>query len=230
MVYYTVRMDELTMVRHLENFFAQQGFLTKKEVSAGYGRADLVLVKLNGKKCKVRKDHKQSVPLLKEKFFQVLRQLPDIKNKNSNPLSFEELISRVSVSKNYLKYFLLPELEKNGYIKKIDDKYFYKVNGWVPLAKEVVAIEAKLSSWRQGFIQANRYTSFADKSYLALPFNKGHLVDKALLRKHNIGLYLLSENNKLVTEAIRPINKTRATEDKRNFVTEFYLNEVFNSV
>lgn len=220
-------MDEFTMVRRLAKYFSDQGFLTRQEVGAGYGRADLVLVKLNKNKCKIRQKRKQVSPLLKEHFFQILRQLPDIKDKkNIQPMSFNDLSSSVSMSKSYLKYHLLRELELAGYIKKIDNEYFYKINGWVPLVQEMVAIEAKLKDWKRGFIQANRYKSFADKSYLAILAKHSHLIDTKLLITHNIGLFLVSDDGKQAEEVITPTLKNIAKPDKRNFVSELYLQDV----
>lgn len=219
-------MDELTMVRHLSAYFSKKGFFTKQEVSAGYGRADLVLVKLNKAKCAIRKNRKQVTPLLKEHFFQILRQLPDIDDsKQKSPMSFKELSKSVSVSDSYLKYHLLRDLEEAGYIKKVENEYFYKVNGWVPLVKEMIAIEAKLRDWKRGFIQANRYKSFADKSYLAILNKYSHLVDLETLALHNIGLFVLSDDCTHVQEVLKPNLSERTKQDKRNYVSELYLHE-----
>lgn len=216
------------MVRHLAKHFSEKGFLTRKEVGAGYGVADLVLVKLNKEKCKIRKKRKQTTPLLKEHFFQVLRQLPDIE-KDIPPMSFNDLYTSVSVSKSYLKYHLLRELEIAGFVKRVDKEYYYKVNGWVPLVQEMVAIEAKLRDWKRGFIQANRYKTFADKSYLAILEKYSHLVDIDLLTTHNIGLFLVSDDGKTVDEVLTPTATNKARPDKRNYVSELYLQDVLRA-
>ncbi len=218
------------MVRYLARHFSNQGFLVRQEVSAGYGRADLVLVKLNPKKCAIRKKRKQVTPLLKENFFQVLRQLPDIDDrKKLPPRGIDELVQSVPVSKSYLKYHLLRELEDNGYVKKIDDNYYYKVNGWVPLVSEMIAIEAKLRDWRRGFIQANRYKYFADKTYLAILAQYRHLVDDEILARQNVGLFILSEDGKNVEEIICPKSQDKAKQDKRNFVSELFLYDALSN-
>jgi hypothetical protein len=38
-----------------------------------------------------------------------------------------------------------------------------------PALERVVAVEAKLSDWRGGLLQASRYCAFADQAYLAVP-------------------------------------------------------------
>lgn len=215
-------MDELTLVRHLARIFNKKGFLVKTEIGAGYGIADLVLVKLNKAKCKVRRYNNQRHPLLKESYFAVLKHLPD-EGTSTEPLHYPDLLKRTNLSNHFLKYNVLKTLESCGYIKEVDGNRFFKVNGWVPLAKEVIAIEAKLQDWRRGFIQANRYKSFADKVYLAIPECYLHRVNRELLISQNIGLIALSDDTKTIKEEIKPSKNMLFVEDKRNYVAEHYL-------
>jgi len=66
-----------------------------------------------------------------------------------------------------------------------EDKYYYKINGWIPMAKEIIAIEAKLKNWRRGIAQANRYKTFANKTYLAIPVEQEKNVNKDILKKYS---------------------------------------------
>lgn len=211
-------MNEKTLVELLEYYFQEQGFLTATEISAGYGRADLVLGKLNEKHSIIRKSHNQLQPLFKEFYFEVLRKLPDIDH-DEEPIHIDELVSNVSFSENNLKYRILSYLEENRYIEKVDNKYLYKINGWVPLTSEIIAIEAKLTNWKRAFLQANRYKSFADKVYIAMPENKSHLVDKDLLTSHGVGLFSFDESNGL-TELVKAKKTNESVPDKRNLVSE----------
>lgn len=216
-------MDELELVNCIEKIYSKKGYITLKEISAGYGRADLVLGKLDNSNCLLRQKHNQKKPLLKERFFEVLRNIPDI-NSAHKPISIKELNKKINFSKTYLKKNILSYLEENGYILKVENKYFYKIDGWVPIANEVIAIEAKLSAWKKGVLQANRYKSFADKVYLALPEKKAHLVNISLLSELNIGLIVLSENRKKIYELYNPITISKSLPDKRNFVSEILWN------
>lgn len=63
-----------------------------------------------------------------------------------------------------------------------------------------IAVEAKISDWKNGLIQAQRYLLFSDYSYLALPKNNIKLVDKDLLKEAGIGL--LAIDNKCLEEII----------------------------
>lgn len=58
-----------------------------------------------------------------------------------------------------------------------------------------VAVEAKISDWRNGLIQAQRYLLFSDYSYLALPEKSVKLVDFEMLKKEGIGLLSIREDD-----------------------------------
>lgn len=219
---YTGLMDELTLVCHLEEIFKRKGFLVKKEIGTGYGIADLVLTKLSKKKCNIRKSNKQITPLLKESYFTVLRHLPDI-DEGLDAMDYAELLKKTNLSNHFLKYDVLKTLESCGFVKEVENQKYFKVNGWVPLAKEVIAIEAKLQNWKRGFIQANRYKAFADKVYLAMPEQYAHRVDKKLLKSQNIGLIILKNSQKAIRKEIEPVQNKHFVEDKRNYVLEHYL-------
>lgn len=214
-------MTEKAFVKQLERVFIQEGYLTKKEVGVGYGVADLVLVKLNPKQCAIRLENKQFKPLLREEFFKIFYHLPDI-DSGENPVDLNYLIQKTSLSKSFLKYSVLRQLEKDGYVKRVENNFYFKINGWIPIAKEIIAIEAKMKNWKRGFLQANRYKSFANKVYLAVPSKIEHLVDRKLLQKHGVGLIVLdtgsNKKKTLPVKTIEPLNPF-----KHNLATEFVL-------
>jgi hypothetical protein len=212
-------MTEKSFVKQLEKIFIKEGFLTKREVGVGYGVADLVLARLDSKKCAVRVRNKQFKPLLREDFFKIFYHLPE---DHKSPVSLNYLIKKTNLSESFLKYSILKKLEKDGYVKRTEKNLYFKVNGWIPMAKELIAIEAKMKDWRRGFLQANRYKSFANKVYLAIPSKIEHLVDKKLLKKHGVGLIVLNtDTNKkkvLSVKTIKPLNHFQ-----NNFASEFFL-------
>lgn len=214
------------MVRHLAKHFSHQGYITKTEVAAGYGRADLVLATLNESKCLIRKKNKQVTPLLKEQYFHILNCLPDIHDKSTTqPVKLSELAKLTPVTSNYLKYELLENLIEAGYVKEVNKELYYKVNGWVPLVKEMIAIEAKLRDWKRGYLQANRYNSFADKTYLAILERHSHSVNLDLLKTHGVGLFTVSDDGSEVKELLIGKPSPRTQSDKRNMVAELYLKD-----
>lgn len=216
--------SEEEFVESLEQWFTEKGYLAKREVNIGNGVVDLVLAKLNKSKVNLRKRRNQKDSLLKEYFFTALRYIPD-KDTGKKPIQMDELQRRTMLSKNLLRYKILRDLEESGHIISTDDNSYLKINGWIPLAKEIVAIEAKLKDWKRGFIQANRYTTCADKVYLAIPEQISHLPDKKLLRSFGIGLLSFSAHQKRLNILIESPNQGGKTnQDKRNYVAEYFWN------
>jgi len=216
-------MTEKTFVKQLESIYKKEGFLTRQEVGVGYGVADLVLVKLIPEQCAIRLRNKQLRPLLREDYFKIFRYLPEEKS-GKKPAALDHLVKRTKLSRSFLKYHILRKLEHDGYIKKVDGSFYFKINGWMPIAEEIIAIEAKLKDWKKGFIQANRYKSFANKVYLALPANRAHLVNEVLLRRHNVGLIAFDSVASEIKKAVHPRTAQPHNVFKYDFAAEFFLN------
>jgi hypothetical protein len=58
-----------------------------------------------------------------------------------------------------------------------------------------IAVEAKISDWKNGLVQAQRYLLFSDYSYLALPERNIKLVDTNLLKDVGIGLLAIGDGD-----------------------------------
>lgn len=58
-----------------------------------------------------------------------------------------------------------------------------------------VAVEAKISDWKNGLIQAQRYRLFSDYSYLALPEENIRFVDMEKVKEFGIGLLAVKEGS-----------------------------------
>jgi hypothetical protein len=215
-------MTEQSFVEQLEKAYGRSGYLTKRELGVGYGVADLVLLRLNPTQCTVRLAHKQLRPLLKEDYFKVFESLPD-QDGGKLPVTLERLTRKTKLSKRTLKYDTLKFLEQGGYVRQAADGLYFKVNGWIPIAEETIAIEAKLHDWKRGFLQANRYKSFANRVYLAIPSERGHLVNQRLLRRHNVGLIFFDARTSTLQEIIRPRFAKPRNRIKHNFASEFFM-------
>jgi hypothetical protein len=217
-------MTEKTFVKQLEKIFEQEGFFTKREVGVGYGVADLVVIKkdkLNQRRCAIRRDYGQFSKLLREDYFKILEQVPD-QGAGRKPIALEDLIEKTHLSKSFLKYTILRTLEEKKYIKREGKNFYFKISGWMPIADEVIAIEAKMRNWKRGFIQANRYKSFADKVYLAVPVETAHLVDKKLLKKHHVGLIVFDAQANEKKTALPVKGHEPLNDYKRNLAIEFF--------
>jgi len=217
-------MNESQFVKLLEHKFASEGYVTQRELGVGYGIADLVLFKFNKNKCVIRRNNKQYKKLNNEVYFKIFDYLPEFGSKRKSRL--EILSKNLNISKNTLKYKYLKKLENDGFIRRVDENLYFKINGWMPLAGEIIAIEAKMKDWKRGMFQANRYKSFAHKTFLAFPQEKGYLVDREMLRKHNIGLILFNVENREI-KSIQPQKKIPLNWYKFNLASEFAINKRF---
>lgn len=82
-----------------------------------------------------------------------------------------------------------------------------------------VAVEAKISDWKNGLVQAQRYLLFSDYSYLALPEKNIKLVDIELLKE--VGIGLLSIKDSVLEEILTP---------QKSCECEYYLKYMHTSV
>lgn len=58
-----------------------------------------------------------------------------------------------------------------------------------------ISVEAKISDWKNGLVQAQRYLLFSDYSYLALPERNIKLVDTNVLKDVGIGLLAIGDED-----------------------------------
>lgn len=83
------------------------------------------------------------------------------------PCSVAELAAAAGVGVAYLKRSLLPELEEGGWVRR-------EGGAWVsphpirPLARWILAVEAKRRDWRRATEQAERYRRFANRTVVVL--------------------------------------------------------------
>lgn len=214
-------MSEAAFVKKLEKVFSQEGFYTRREVGVGYGVADLVLFKPNREKILKRLGHGQHKPLLNESFFKVLGNITDIEVSDV-PTNLNDIEQRVAISSATLKYKILPQLKKAGYIREVEKNYYLKINGWLPIGKELIAIEAKLHDWRRGLRQAARYKSFAHRSYLAVPKDVASLIPKEMVEKYGVGLISFDVDTCCKRVLVSAKSKRPHNVDKRDYASEFF--------
>lgn len=116
-------------------------------------------------------------------------------------------------------------LLKDGYIEQVEKRTYVKSYTIEKPALKLVAIEAKLRDWKQGIIQARRYKSFTDESYLALLSQYEKNVDYDLLDAHDIGLILVDEKDGSITFKRRPIGVR--PQHMAAIETSMYADEIF---
>lgn len=212
--------NEYDFVSALSKSINLNGYIHQREVKTDHGYADLVLSKLNNKKACLRLKHNQFSFIPSERYFSILRIIPDIE-KSDSPISIQEIETKTNISKSVLRYKMIDFLVNNNYLKRVDGNFYYKINGWVPLTDEHIAIEAKLFDWKSGIKQALRYRSFAQKVYLALPSERIHLVDFQMLQQFNVGLISFNYNTNEVNISYECTSEDPWDIDRNNYVSEF---------
>lgn len=218
-------MLEGRVVDLVADYFEEKGYLTSREVGVGYGIADLVAYRLNLDNCRIRLQNRQTRALPRVEYYKILRLLPDIQDADGG-LSISVLVKHISLSKKYLRDLLLSNLVIWGYVKHLGQQVYAKVDGFIPVSKEVVAIEAKVSDWKKGAIQAKRYTLFANRVFLAIDSRYAHRVNEDLLRRHGIGL--ISVSAKGATELLHATKTSPRDPDGFAFASESLWNS-FNT-
>ena len=163
--------------------------ITAREFSAGYGVADVVGATLCGEGCELRKEKRLEVALDHHHIVQVLLAL-----RSEGRTSLPYILRRVALSESTLRGKVLPQLDKLGVIERCGDGYVRLIFAPPKPARNVVAVEAKQTRWRDAILQARRYTFFANQSYVAVWAKTAARVDKSLLYRHRVGLISVEPN------------------------------------
>ncbi len=114
----------------------------------------------------------------------------------------------------------------DGYIAELKRGSYTKTTVIEPEPLRLVAIEAKLKDWKQGILQARRYKSFTDESYLAILARYEKNIDPALLETHDIGLILVDPATGSIEFKRRPVGN-RPQHMVEQVETELYAHELF---
>jgi len=103
-------------------------------------------------------------------------------------------------------------LEERGFVVRDSKGGLQKRNGWFPLHKRLIAIEAKLTRVEESMWQAARHLAYADESYVALPSRLAWRTLKSRregeFRQLGIGLLAVTD------QAVRVLIKSRNPSDR----------------
>jgi len=208
---------EAKVVAWVKAHFEAVGAFVAPELSMGWGRADLVAFELDLEKCRARIRNGQFRSLDRADHYRALRHMPELES--GDHVSIGALSVYLGRSASYVRASLVPFLERAGYAKRVGPGMLAKVNGFIPIAQKVIAIEAKVSDWRKGAIQAKRHRCFANRVYLALASEYVHRVDLELLQRHGIGLIAASSTR--VDELLESPAMPPTDPDRHSFSAEW---------
>lgn len=190
--------------------------VTAGEFSAGYGIADLVGAVLCERSCERRAEMGMRTALDHHHLVEVLLAL-----REGMRTSFDVLLSRVTMSESTLRKRVLPRLSAYGVVKREHDGYV-ALRALPPRpTKQVIAVEAKQTRWRQAILQARRYSFFADRAYIAVWKETALRVDRVSLYRHRLGLIAVDEERaEVAVEA--PVRRPREEKLRRYCSEHFY--------
>lgn len=163
------------LVSGLSRLYRTNYFTT--EFSTGNGVADLVFTTNLSDQSLIFNDY--SIMSL------FVNQINNKKKINKKQL-YDSSVSRVKVKK------LIELLELEDFLTA-NGEHYIQLKNYLPHTENLISIEAKLKDWKSGLYQALRYQFFSHQSFLALPEQVIHRVDKELLKSYNIGLISVSD-------------------------------------
>lgn len=216
-------LSESELVTKIEKLL-QEKFsteLTFREISAGYGIADLVFAP--SETCNTI-DREPITHFGTLKFF---LELSKKRYSIDELFSLAPYVSRRDIRKS------ISFLIRNGYLEQKADGKFQKNQIIIknePIQK-IIAIEAKLTDYRNGIIQARRYQYFADQSYLAILKSASRHFDTESLLSSGIGLILFDERSETISiQKPRKVSENVQEKVYRLFARELMLNRMVTSV
>jgi hypothetical protein len=159
---------EHQMMDPVAQWLRDHGLMVKMEFPTPWGICDLVGCSLNKKKVQKRLSQHQTRPIGSLLRVHLLSLIPD--QKEGGSVNAEDLHRAFAgyLDKDRIGHELM-KLMKDRFIETTDTGTFYKINGWMPLHRRLVAVELKLSRIDDALHQAINNLGFADESYVALP-------------------------------------------------------------
>jgi hypothetical protein len=146
----------------------RRGLTAKPEFSLPWGICDLVAVKLDPARVRLRLSYGQTRPVGPPIRLYILSRIPDVDTGRS--ISFGKLnkdLADILPSDALSRELAL--LVRGKFVTSPRRGLFQKLNGWAPLHLKIVAVELKLSRVSEALGQAASNRLFATDSYVALP-------------------------------------------------------------
>ena len=159
---------EYQMVKPAEAWLESKGLMVKREFPTPWGICDLVGCSFNKRNVNKRLRLGQKKPIGSHFRTMLLSHIPE-ENEASpiDPVHLVEMFSEIFDDERIASE--LDRLERDKFVRKTSCGLFYKLNGWMPLHKKLIALELKLSRVQDVLNQAIANLEFADESYVGLP-------------------------------------------------------------
>lgn len=180
-----LKEDSLLPIITNTNLFGK-GLLHTRELSSGYGIADIVFYSLN--KNVVKQRWQENIdPIDSYDIINVLTKLNQLEQESVSLTFLTEAFPSLRRSRREVVTYLV---EKGFLVPDRKGSKFHIRKSYQVGLQKVVAVEAKLSNWKRGLYQAYRYKEYANRSYLALYSKYIHRAIRHIgeFKRFNIGL------------------------------------------
>jgi hypothetical protein len=159
---------EREMLEPAVRWLRGQGLMVKTEFPTPWGICDLVGCSLNKNRVRKRLSLRQTRPIGSLLRVHLLSLIPDELDARSVSVddlhqAFAGYLDRERIGHEVAR------LVRDHFVEPTDSGAFYKVNGWMPLHRRLIAVELKLSRVDDAFHQAVNNIGFADESYVGVP-------------------------------------------------------------
>lgn len=152
----------------VQAWLLSEGHLVRHEFQTDSGICDLVGCTIDPAKAQHRLELGQVRPLGNNLRVSIWCRMPEAGCRKS--IKVEELVESFGghIAKRTIQE-QVDRLLRAGFVRMSRSGGLQKLNGWEPLQIELVAVEMKLQKVTEALAQAERYSLFADSSYVALP-------------------------------------------------------------
>jgi hypothetical protein len=163
----------LPIASQLQQIAGSRPWQVVYELQTVHGIADIVAVDFDDEAIERRMRHGVGPivdPLALRTFLQLTsgaRRTPDIAR-------------LVEASARHVGSVILPQLESDGLVRRASGGWVAATE-YVPIAKRIVAIEAKRRDWRSGLAQARRYLAFSNRSLLVISSTASRPLEEILV-------------------------------------------------
>ena len=169
---------ECQMVEPAEAWLRSKGLMVKREFPTPWGICDLVGCSFNKRNVKRRIRLGQKKPIASHFRTMLLSRIPD--KSEANPIDFAHLAGEFSDFFDSERITSeLSRLERDKFVVKTRSGSYYKLNGWMPIHRRLVALELKLSRIHDVVRQAIANLEFATESYVGLPMETATRLERS---------------------------------------------------
>lgn len=173
---------ETEMAPPVIDWLLAKGVEVKREFRMPWGICDLIGCRLDEDRVILRLGYAQKNTVGPLRRMMVLQHIPDIEDGRCTTL--KGLVSRFSgvLLEAELQYHVNRLLLGKFLIEK-QRGHYCRLNGWMPLQRQIIAVELKLSRADEALWQADLHKSVTPESYVALPLERARRLSSGTTRK-----------------------------------------------